>query len=446
MHNKVKRIGIISDNTLSYVETIIDIWNEGSSAVLLNNHTPIHTIAEVLEITGAKECYVEDRLLDSLSSISNNLILKSLPNPGTSAQKLKKRIRKKYKESFSENEAVVLFSSGTTGIPKGVRLSHKSITQNAHDIISFYKITSSDSILISRSLFYSSPLVTELLVALITNADVIIQPSITPPRVTLKNIYSYNITIFGTNPSILKILIASPSPISATFKSLRMICVSGEKIEIDTYNNAKAFFGSIPINLVYGMTELGPRVTAQNEQFHTLGSSGVPIGKTEIDIRDNSGMSLQHDKIGLIWVKSESAFSGYLMQDNSTNSLFVDGWFCTGDIGKVSANELFVVGRNDNVIILNAHKVIPESLETIIIQDLKVYDCIVTLSPTGLYLVCFYTGKKLSRKESLQILSERLISYEIPKQFVRVQSIKRKNGKKDRNYYRTLKNVEAVEE
>ena len=130
----MKRIALIGDNSKEYVEKLIDIWNNGDCAVLIDWRIPIDTAVSIMREAAVSICLIEIGLLnrDAIDKYTN-IKFETFESSHT-AQELSEAAYLNYKKNYSQNEAVIIFSSGTTGNSKGVILSHYAITSNADAI------------------------------------------------------------------------------------------------------------------------------------------------------------------------------------------------------------------------------------------------------------------------------------------------------------------------
>ena len=156
-------------------------------------------------------------------------------------------IYEKFNANYSGSEAVIIYSSGTTGKSKGVILSHFAINTNADAIIEYMNLSISDCIYTIRSLSHSSTLTGELLVALKTHTKLLATSSAVPPRYIFDTITRNNVTILCLNPTLLSFLCDELSKKAYCISSLRAIYCSGAIMNGHIYNKAKARLNTLVV-------------------------------------------------------------------------------------------------------------------------------------------------------------------------------------------------------
>ena len=431
------RIGLIGDNSLQFVDKLLDIWNIGACAVVLDWRIPFLSTQEMLLEAGVEKCFVSNDYYKKIDKDSIKLKIETYKSEREICL-LSYEIRNKFVESYSQEEALILYSSGTTGKSKGVILSHFAINANADATIKYMSIDKKDRFYILKSLAHSSTIVCELLVCLKTKIDVVIAPTISSVTMNLKKMREYNASIVCMNPTLLSLYVLAQKTKNVEIKSLKTIYTSGSKIGENEIIKAKNVFANTNILNVYGLTEAGPRVAAQTAESRTNknGSVGKVIENVEIKIMNKNGKCSRPFQNGIIHVKTKSKYKGYVSQVSVRKS-FDDNWINTGDIGYLDADgELFIMGRVDNMILVGAHNVFPEEVEKYIMTNDNVKDCIVLSQKNKGYeerMLCFYVADSDISYELLKHCKQRLSTYEIPIGFIRVDSIfVNENGKKIR--------------
>ena len=429
----MSRVALIGENSIGYISALIDIWNRGDCAVLLDWRIPFATSLKMMIEAGAQTCFIEQGLFDRIDiDLPDTISFITYEKYNVVAEQLPKFIYDKFQENYSQEEAVVIYSSGTTGKAKGIILSHFAINTNADAIIAYMNPAAEDCIYIAKTLSHSSTLTGELLVALKTKMGLVVAPTIVPPRYVLNNISKYNVTTICLNPTLLSMFSDECQRRNLDLSSLKTIYVSGSILSDKIYSKAHAAFWDISIYNVYGLSEAGPRVTAQRADCCKNNSVGQPIQGVEVAIINEQGDSTAIGEYGTIHVKTPSMFSGYVIGEQKHANLRV-GWHNTGDIGYIDSNgELHVVNRVDDVIIIDSHKVYPSEVEKQILEQNAVKECaVVKVECNGNELIgCLYVSEEKIDEVIKNQLKAKLLTYEIPRFFVRCDELPRtKNGK-----------------
>ncbi|MBR6559055.1 MAG: long-chain fatty acid--CoA ligase [Clostridia bacterium] len=427
------RVALIGENSVEYIDILITIWNNGDCAVLIDCNIPPVTAVEMMLEAQVSKCYIQQKYYDKISdSISKSISLISYEKENCSDRLLPVDIYNKFQENYSKDEAIVIYSSGTTGKSKGIVLSHFAINTNADSIIDYMQLTKDDCIYIVKNIAHSSSITGELLVALKTKTPIVIAPVVVPPRVIIRNIETYQVTQICINPTILKMLLEECRRKSCLLYPLRNIYVHGAKTHDKLGENARNFFTNSNIYFEYGLTEAGPRVTSQKVNNSSNLSVGKPILGVDVIIVDDLGNVVGANTKGIIHVKTPSVYSNYVCGDKKLPSLYSD-WLNTGDIGYLDdLGELYIIGRKDTMINLCAHKIYPIEVEKQILAHSKINECVVTMVTFQGedVLCCLYISNEDIQKDIKSVLSNVLMKYEIPKIFVRTDIIpKTRNGK-----------------
>ncbi len=420
------RCALIGENSIGYINTLIDIWNNGDCAVLLDWRIPFSTAVEMMIEADVLTCFIEKGLFSKVENeIPNSIDVITFEKQNSSAALLPNCIYDNFQENYSRSEAVVIYSSGTTGKSKGIILSHFAINTNADAIIDYMNPTVEDCIYIAKTLSHSSTLTGELLVALKTRMKLVVAPTIVPPRYVLNNINILGVTIICLNPTLVSMFADEYERKKYDISSLRTIYVSGSILNDRIYEKAHAVFADIPIYNVYGLSEAGPRVTAQRSDCCKSNSVGKPIKDVDIKIVNEQGSIVSDGVYGTIHVKTPSVFAGYIVGENKHNSLY-EGWHNTGDVGYIDANaELHIINRVDDVIIIDSHKIYPSEIEKQIVEQSDVKECaVVKVELNGNeFIGCLYANENEIDRDLKEKLKTKLLVYEVPRFFLRCDAM-----------------------
>ena len=424
---------MIGENSIEYVDRLIDIWNSGDCAVLIDWRIPLQTAVEMMREADVHKCYIEKKLYEKAMITANEgIMFTPFERKNVSAEYLPEPVYDKFNPNYDNDEAIVLYSSGTTGKSKGIILSHFAINTNADAIVDYMKPSSADCIYIAKTLSHSSTITGELLVALKTYTKIVIAPTIAPPRYMLGNIIKFNVTITCLNPTLLSLLVHELQRGKYDVSSLRTIYVSGAILNDAIYVKSQDVFKEIAVYNVYGLSEAGPRVTAQRDGCCSSNSVGKAIKGVEIVVSDENGVAVPYEKRGIVHVNTPSQFVSYISGQTKHKSLYKD-WLNTGDIGYIDCNgELHIVGRIDDVIILNSHKIYSGEIENTILDLTEIFECVVVKVEykDSEFIGCLYVGSYISEEEIRDKLKSKLPAYEIPRRFIWCDTIPQTlNGK-----------------
>lgn len=448
----MKYIGLIGFNSIEYVEKILKIWNDGDCVVLLDSSTPYISIIEQLNITNSSMCYVCEEIYEKnydLFKYNLNIQFISFKSNSKNYKLLPKYIYDLYIFNDSHKPAVVIFSSGTTGDAKGIELSHYAVSKNSDMIYNSMNLDKDDKMFIIKKLSHSSTLVGELLVALRNSLNILIGPTIVPMRIIIKNIEEYKISVLCVNPTLLKTIAISLDKKECKISTIKKIFVSGDKFYRQDCLEIRKKLPSIKIYNMYGLTEAGPRVSMQNSIFCYENSVGIPLKDVEVKILNKENKKCESYEKGIIYVKTPTRFTKYVNMYNKFNNI-TEEWINTGDIGFLNEkNELFITDRVDDVIIINAHKIYPNDIENKILCLCDIQECKIIKknkkNTNSEFLICVYVGEVVNSKVIIKELRNCLLDYEIPKVFLKIDSMpKNNNGKIDtRLLKKMIENLEV---
>lgn len=274
--------------------------------------------------------------------------------------------------------AAILFTSGSTGIPKGAMLSDENLLANIESISAYFPICKEDKVLIARSLYHSSALTCDFLVSLWNGADIVFTSDNFYPLQILNLFREEHITVFGSTPTLLSALAA----FSDRFPNdIRLLSVSGECMAEGAAKKIRSGFPRAEIYCGYGLTEASPRVAYLPSGWFDCNptATGIAIRNVRYRLVDENGEEIRTPNLlGELVVHGENVMLGYLDDPIHTREKLKDGWLYTGDLARIDEDGiLYVIGRKDGMIIRGGVNIYPAEIENALFADPRVEDVLV---------------------------------------------------------------------
>ena len=279
-----------------------------------------------------------------------------------------------------QREAVLLFTSGSSGEPKGVILSHRSILGNIAQFSGYLNQTESDAIMASLPFFHCFGCTVTLWFPITEGVRMVTYPT---PVDVVKNaelVEKHQISLLITTPTFLRGYLRRTEP--AQFKSLKILIVGAEKLSRELAESFEARFG-MPVHEGYGLTETAPVVSVNlpdpspshpNDTIQPAsrpGSVGKLLPGQAAQIRDpETDAILASTELGMLWLKGSNIFQGYLNESERTAQVLKEGWFKTGDLARIDEDGfLHIEGRLSRFSKIGGEMVPHETVETTINKE-----------------------------------------------------------------------------
>jgi long-chain acyl-CoA synthetase len=325
--------------------------------------------------------------------------------------------------------AVTLYTSGTTGFPKGAMLSHYNLISNAMDSAKAIKADHKDVLICILPLFHSFAATVCMNLPLLVGAKIVVMKSVRPFKRVIRAVRKNRVSIFAAVPSIYNILkeMKLPKifhgPLIKLFNPIRL-CISGAAaLPVETFKDFEKKF-RIPLLEGYGLTEASPVATLNPIRgIRKAGSIGLPLSHNiELKIVDDKGSAVETEEIGELLVKGPNVMQGYYNQTEASAEALRDGWLYTGDMAKFDRDGyVYIVGRKKEMVNVRGLNVYPREIEEVLYQNPKIKEAAVIgiadahkgEVPKG--FVVLKDGAWATEHEIIQYLRERLAAYKIPK-------------------------------
>ncbi len=331
-------------------------------------------------------------------------------------------------ESVQPDEmAVLIYSGGTTGVAKGIMLSHFSLVANAHQIIAWGHITDEQGVMAVLPLFHGFGMSVTMNAAVFKGGEIILLPRFDAKQIA-KTIQKYKPSFFIGVPTMFVRLSSLPNIHRYDFSSLKGIFVGAApltraiKEEFEAKLKATGKTGGRMIE-GYGLTEAVTAIMANPYQgIHKVGSIGIPFSDVDVKIVSlDDGRDLGPGELGEMVLRSPTVMLGYYKNPEETQKTIVDGWLYTGDIGYVDEDGYFyITDRKKDLIIVGGFNVFPREIDELIYQHPKVKEGITIGIPDPhkgerikVYIV-LKEGETATPEEFIAYFKERLTPYKVP--------------------------------
>ena len=269
-------------------------------------------------------------------------------------------------QEYAENDLMIVYTSGTTGSPKGAVLGQGALRCNAQMSQHAYDMNSSDVILNFLPLFHVGGMNIQLTPALSLGATVILQPKF-DPRCALEAIEQHKVTLTNSVPTILQALVGHALWQTIDKKSLRTVSIGSTDVPtqlIEAVHNS-----GVPVIQIYGATETAPIALYQRAElaFETVGAIGFAGVSCAVRLVDETGQDVPLGEHGEIWVTGENVLKRYWNNPEATDMALVDGWFRTGDVARRDERGLhWFSDRLKHVVISGGENIYPAEIERVL--------------------------------------------------------------------------------
>ncbi len=331
-----------------------------------------------------------------------------------------------------EDLAVILYTSGTSGRPKGVMLTHGALSANVQQCIEWVKLSRRDVLVGILPQFHSFGLTVLTLLPLTCGAKVVYAPRFVPQRI-VKMFREHRPTFFVGLPSMYNALLSVKKADASDFESLRYAVSGGEPLPRAVFESFRERF-EVTICEGYGLTETAPVTNWLRLEDFRLGSVGRPLpGVTERIVDAGSGRNLPAGEEGEIRIAGPNVMRGYFKLPELTKAVFdEDGFFRTGDIGKLDdEGYLYITGRLKEMMIIGGENVFPREIEEVLNQHASVRETGVIgvaddmRGEVPVAFVELEEGVVFDEPELRSFCRERLAGYKVPRRVIAVEALPR---------------------
>jgi fatty-acyl-CoA synthase len=329
-----------------------------------------------------------------------------------------------------ETPYAILYTSGTTGRPKGAMIPHRQILFNAINTVVSWGITERDVSPVFTPLFHAGGLFAFLTPILYVGGRIVLGRAFDVEE-TLKVIQAEKCTVILGVPTIFQMWMDSPSFKTADFSHVHFFISGGAPCPpslMDAWRKAKG----VIFRQGYGLTEVGANCFAMTDEDSVpkTGSVGKPIFHSQMRIVDEAGNDAPVGQTGELLIKGPHVCLGYWKREDATREAIVDGWFHTGDVARMDADGFYsIVGRAKDMIISGGENVYAAEVEAVFREHPAVVDAALIGMPdekwgeVGLMVVVAAKGAVATEAELKAFCAGRLAKYKVPKKVIFAEAL-----------------------
>ena len=319
-----------------------------------------------------------------------------------------------------EEPHVIMYTSGTTGQPKGAVLSHRKTFFNCLNADIFFKLQFDDIMLIVLPLFHSGGLFIQASPILYKGATMIIHPKFNPSN-TYRDIERFKVTKFLGVPTVYKALLNTDAAKGRDLSSLKVCAIGGEKTTPELMDRCKT--AGFSLRQIMGQTETSILLWASEEEsLRKPGTVGRPVFHAEVTLVDGDGNQVHPGKVGEILVKGSIMMKKYWQDPVRTKETIKNGWLHTGDLARMDEEGyVYLVDRAKDMYISGGENVYPVEIERVLRGHPDIDDVAVvgvpddTWGETGHAFIIPKPGSSLCTEDVTQFCNGKLARYKWPK-------------------------------
>ena len=437
---KGDRVSILAHNSIAYIDLLFGLGKIGAIFAPLNWRLTSRELTYIVNdcrprvlIVGPEFVSVFNEMQDAIR-VEHVISLESANLPGAET----------YEGSLSQASALepmrpsidaedgycILYTSGTTGRPKGAILPHRQILWNAINTVISWGLSEKDVSPILTPMFHSGGLFVFLVPLFYAGGRIIMTRSFDPDA-SLKLIAEEQCTVILGVPTLFQAWMNSPNFAETDFSQVHFFISGGAPCPpalIESWSRAKG----VTMRQGYGLTEVGVNCFSMTDEdaLRKMGSVGKPIFHSEIRLVDVNRNDVHPGETGELLIRGPHVCTGYWNNPAATEEALLDGWFHTGDMARMDEEGYFyIVGRFKDMIISGGENVYAAEVEAVFREHACVADAALIGQPdekwgeVGLMIVACKPNKTVEAEELLNFCTGRLAKYKIPKRVEFVQSL-----------------------
>ncbi len=418
-------IVLISPNTPFFIPTAVGILGAGHVIVPLNPLLNPAEAALLIQHSDAPLVVYDPALEEKIPHVQSRFDdrVKFIPIPQVYNES--NTTDDLTPETHADDLSMILYTSGTTGDPKGVMLTHRNIMSNYHGFANVLHFGQEDTFLCILPLFHTFAMTVIAFAALNSGGKVVLYPQFAPQKLMEALVKEKSIILVAV-PPMLQLMARMAPPQVAENHQLRVVVSGGGPLPRTT---GEQFIQKFKHEVLegYGLTEAAPVVSVNPPGKNKAGTIGPPIEGVKVEIRDEDGKGLPLGEVGELCVMGENLMKGYYKNQKATDASFhQDGWLRTGDMAMMDEEGYIAIkGRYKDLIVSSGENIYPREIEETLLKVPGVVDAAVVPKPHKLRTEVPYAFVTLAEEaqgkvdENMlrQVCKENLADYKVPDSF-----------------------------
>ncbi|MGP3779874.1 long-chain-fatty-acid--CoA ligase [Halanaerobium saccharolyticum] len=422
-------VSIMLPNSIEFLTAYLGVIKSGATMVPLNISFKKAAVEYILNNSEAKiiisskkflplikDCdldYLQKIILVDGEKTDDYLALSELADQQSTLPELK--------EIDQEYTAACLYTSGTTGQPKGAMLTHHNLIFDTQKTIEHLKVDDSDRYICVLPMFHAFAETVCMLMPLFLGAEIVIVDRFLPEKV-LKTIQEENVTFFAGVPTMYSALLNVKNKDEYDLSHLNLCISGGAAMPQQTMEDFEETF-NVKILEGNGPTETSPVAYVNPvDGERKSGSVGLPIPETKVKIVDEKDNELERGEIGEIVVQGEHVMKGYFKMPEATEKTLRGGWLHTGDLGKMDQDGyVYIVDRKKDMINVGGMNVYPREIEEQLYKHPKIREAAVVATKDELRgeipkaVIVLKEGETADEREIKKYCQQYFANYKVPK-------------------------------
>jgi long-chain acyl-CoA synthetase len=316
--------------------------------------------------------------------------------------------------------AVILYTSGTTGTPKGAELTHGNLGANIDVCVSLFDLTEADVVFGALPLFHSFGQTCGLNTSVRVGACLTLLPRFDPAE-ALAMLRRDRVTVFQGVPTMYSAMLNHPGAAGHGASSLRRCVSGGAPLPLEVIRGFEQAFGCVILE-GYGLSETSPVASFNPAERRKPGSIGLPVPGVEMAVVDRTGTPVPPGEVGEILIRGHNVMKGYWNRPKATAAAMAGRWFHTGDLATVDEDGyFFIVDRLKDMIIRGGYNVYPREIEEVLYEHPAVAEAAVIgvaddhLGEEVAAVVALRPGTSAAPEELIAFVRERVAAYKYPR-------------------------------